>query len=305
MIIKKWSTANGGQWVEQYPKTIHTQIFSANDTGVKIFNDNGTLKNQYLPEAVFGGMTFVGSITVNSPSSPLELKALISGTMTAGYTTTNLDTFVSKVYPDGYDDIGGRYIGHYWVASTDFGIFDTNTNSEQADWSSAAFGDGIAPATAGGLFDNNVWVSAGDWVIITGWDNVNNTFIFNVVNNSYRDASTFAKGVVEFADAAEISTGTAANKVMSVASLVGKFAQLGHTHDEEDVELEVSYATLQTGIGDNLGNALSAIDSLLSSHATSITTNATDIDNLEARKEVFVSVSAPTANQANDIWFDI
>ena len=38
MIIKKWNTANGGSWEEQYPKTLETMIYDSNATTTPIFD---------------------------------------------------------------------------------------------------------------------------------------------------------------------------------------------------------------------------------------------------------------------------
>lgn len=303
MIIKKWNSTNT-TWEEQYPKTLETMIYDSSATSTPIF-DNGKLKQAYLPDSVFGGMTFVGSLSISgSPTSPLELKKLITGTVTSGFSiSSTLDGFAGKTWPNDYDDIGNRYIGHYWVVSQSLSVFDSNTSTEEADWASAAFDDGVAPATSG-VYDNTLFLEAGDWVIITGWDNVNNTFNFNVVSNAYSSATTSVKGVVELATDAEVTTGTSTNLIPSVKQIKDNYATISHTHDEGDVNVG-TYSNLGTGSGDDLSDALSSINTLFGSQASSISTNASDISTLEARKEVFVQASAPTANQANDIWFDI
>jgi len=304
MIIKKWSSA-ASQWEEQYPKTLETMIYDSNANNTPIFS-NRKLKQEYLPDSVFGGMTFVGNLSISgSPTSPLELKSLITGSVTSGFAiSSNLDTFTGKVYPNDYDDIGQRYIGHYWILSQSISIFDANLSTEQADWATAAFDDGVAPATSG-IYDNNLFLEAGDWVIITGWDNVNNTFKINVVSNTMSDATTSAKGVVELATDAEVTTGTSTNLIPSVKQLKDNYALINHIHDDGDIEATKTWTYLQNGVGDTLTQLVDLIDSDLSAKATSIGNNATAITNLQNRKEVFVQVSAPTANQANDIWFDI
>ena len=304
MIIKKWSSA-ASQWEEQYPKTLETMIYDSNANNTPIFS-NRKLKQEYLPDSVFGGMTFVGNLSISgSPTSPLELKSLITGSVTSGFAiSSNLDTFTGKVYPNDYDDIGQRYIGHYWILSQSISIFDANLSTEQADWATAAFDDGVAPATSG-IYDNNLFLEAGDWVIITGWDNVNNTFKINVVSNTMSDATTSAKGVVELATDAEVTTGTSTNLIPSVKQLKDNYALINNIHDDGDIEATKTWTYLQNGVGDTLTQLVDLIDSDLSAKATSIGNNATAITNLQNRKEVFVQVSAPTANQANDIWFDI
>ena len=62
MIIKKWSSV-ASQWEEQYPKTIHTELYDANATTTKIFNDANKIKEQYLPDSIYGGLEFGGAVS--------------------------------------------------------------------------------------------------------------------------------------------------------------------------------------------------------------------------------------------------
>jgi hypothetical protein len=304
MIIKKWNSTNS-TWEEQYPKTLETMIYDSNANNTPIFS-NRKLKQEYLPDSVFGGMTFVGNISIGgSPTSPLELRKLITGTATTGFTiSSTLDGFTGKTYPNDYDDIGQRYIGHYWIVSQNLGIFDANLSTEETDWATAAFDDGVAPTTSG-VYDNFLSLEAGDWVIITGWDNTNNTFKVNVVSNTMSDATTSTKGVVELATDAEVTTGTSTNLIPSVKQLKDNYALVNHSHTEDEIDASKTWTYLNNGVGDSLTDVFDLIDADLSAKATSISTNATDIGNLENRKELFVQTDAPTANQANDIWFDI
>jgi len=233
---------------------------------------------------------------------------LITGTITSGFSiSSNLDTFTGKTYPTDYASIGQRYIGHYWIVSQNLEISDDTTGTEAADWATATFDDGVAPANPSGLFPNALSLEAGDWVIITGWDNSTSTFKINVVSNTMSEATTTQKGVVELATDAEVTTGTSTNLIPSVKQLKDNYAVKNHIHDEDGIEVSKTWTYLNNGIGDTLGQVIDLIDADLSAKATSISTNATDIGNLEARKELFVSTSTnvPTANQANDIWFEI
>ncbi|MFZ9703659.1 MAG: hypothetical protein ACO3BB_00110 [Bacilli bacterium] len=198
MIIKKWS---GSAWVAESPKVTYTDIVAdvTAETPASIFSA-GKLKEDYLPVSVFGGMKFVGSFGISgTPTSPMELKTLISGNNTNGYAvTTNLDTFTGLTYPGGYENIGNRYVGHYWVATSNFTVFDATTSTPSTDFSSATFDDGVVPLDVPTTFiGKHVPVEAGDWLIITGWDNTNSTFIFSVINNTYTVASASAYGVVK------------------------------------------------------------------------------------------------------------
>lgn len=336
MIIKKWNTANGGSWEEQYPKTLETMIYDSNATTTPIF-DNGKLKQAYLPDSVFGGMVFVGTAAVTgTPSSPLPLDDFIDGTTAGGFTVTKLDTFTGKSYTNGdYAGIGQRYIGHYWVISTSgISVFD-NSTSDEVEWNSAVFDDGVAPATSGS-YQNLISLEPGDWLIISGWDNANSRFKLSVISNGYQSASTSNKGIVELATTSEVTTGTSTTLIASVKEIKDNYAAKVHQHDETDIDLVNAYSNIGTSVGDTLETLLLALDSdvgdiatnttnistntsniatntsnistnasNISTNTSNISTNTTDIGTLEGRKEVFVQASAPTANQANDIWFDI
>lgn len=302
MIIKRW---DGSGFVEQYPKTLETMIYdSESPTDTPIF-ESGKIKPKYLPDGVFSGMTFVGTITENNGTNPLELKEVIIGTAGADYLlSSSLGSFTTKTWPDDYDDIGQRYIGHYWIATNTCDIYDATTGTEQADWATAVFDDGVIPTDVSG-YDKSLTLEAGDWLIITGWDNTNNTFKFNVINNTYTLASTTSKGVVEFADSTEISAKTSTTRVMSVASLFSNFAEKTHTHSPGNITLTESYANITTEARDSLDLLLTDLNTIVGGQATSISTNATDIDNLEARIQVFSQTDEPSTTQEGAIWFDI
>jgi len=340
MIIKKWNTANGGSWQEQYPKTLETMIYDSNNTSTSLFL-NGKLKQAYLPDVVFGGMTVVGTIAViGSPSSPVALHNLINGSL-SGYGISTLDAFTGRNYDNNdYDDDGARYIGHYWIVSTSgISLYDNSTTDEMV-WS-VAFDDGVSPVTSGN-YQNYLALEAGDWVVITGWDNTNKRWKVSVVNNTYGNATTSSKGVVELATATEVGDGTSTTLVASVKDIKDTYSLLTHTHDDTVIDMSQAYSNIGSVSTDHLDDVLTDIDGILGTNTSNISTNATnistntsnistntsnistntsnistntsnistnasDITTLEGRKEVFVQTSAntPTANQANDLWFVI
>lgn len=308
MIIKKWNSVQS-QWDEQYPKTIHTELYDANNVTTKLFDDQNKLKKAYLPDAVFGGMALVGSIsTTSTPPAALELNTLIDGTITSGYAATQLDTYTNLTYTNGdYASIGQRYIGLYWIVASSLGsvvIADSST-SDEAEWGAAVYDDGQLPIVEQSGQTNKLNLENGDWLVITGWDNANSRFKFSVINNSYQAATTSNKGVVELATDAEVTTGTATNLIPSVKQLKDNYAPVSHQHDETNIDMANAYSNIGTGVGDTLEDVLLAVNTVLGTQASNITTNANDIASLEGRKELFVQALAPTANQANDIWFDI
>lgn len=220
MIIKKYVTGTG--WVAQSPKVSYTDVvvnFGQVGTEATAF-PNGKLRESLLPDSVFSGMTFVGTLSVSgSPSSPFELKRLITGTATSGYAvSTNLDAFTGNDYSlDEYAGIGQRYIGHYFIVTTSqVSVFDSTNNTPEASWDTAVFDEGEAPALVGGLFADSLTLEIGDWLIITGWDNSNKTFLFRTINNNLRQATDTQSGTVKLGSATVQST--APNTVTAAAS---------------------------------------------------------------------------------------
>lgn len=345
MIIKKWNSTNTS-WEEQYPKTLETMIYDSNATTTPIFL-NGKLKQAYLPDSVFGGMTLVGAIsTTSTPPAPLQLETLIDGTLTSSYSATQLDTYTGKTYTNGdYASIGQRYVGHYWVISSSLGglSIQDSTSTDEAEWGSAVYDDGQVPSTGGQSITNVLGLENGDWLVITGWDNANSRFLFSVINNSYQAATTSTKGIVELATDAEVTSGTATNLIPSVKQLKDNYAAASHEHDTDEISVANAYANIGSSANDSLTDVLADINSVvagiatnasgISTNASSISANAqgvssnatdiasnysliqanttaingndSDIATLSGRKTLFVQASSPTANNSNDIWFDI
>jgi len=206
MIIKKWS---GSTWEAQSPQVTYTDIVNSvtgvagvnNGNPLSIFN-GGKLRETYLPDSIFSGLTFVGGIS-RTTGSFLGLSTLITGSVTTGFSiTSNLDTFASKTHGDGDygDDVGSRYIGHYWVSnySGSLSVSDT-ANSGAADFDTNVYDDGIA--VSGG----NITVERGDWIVITGWDDTNERFKFSVISNTTRNATTAGHGIVMLSEADNVA----------------------------------------------------------------------------------------------------
>lgn len=211
-----------GGFEEMYPKTVANKLFNNGGTDA-LFDSNEQLKTQYLPPSVIGSMKFVGTLSnTGSASGPLNLAALITGTVTANYAvSTNLDTYTGITYgatspggykPANYPNKGADYVGHYWIVSSVFGggitltIHDPIANGT-ADWRAAIFDDGIAPANAGGGIQvNGISLELGDWVIITGYTSATDTFIFSVISNTYANATTTASGVTLLSNASNVGT---------------------------------------------------------------------------------------------------
>lgn len=294
MIIKKWNSTTT-QWDEQYPKTTLGQLYD--DDTTTTFLNAGKIRDTYLPNSIFSGMKNVGTISGNT-----YLYELISGGLNV---STALNDITGKTgAANEYDGEWEKYIGHYWIATATLTI----TSDQGGQTGLAYFDDGLEEDTN----NNTIQVEKGDWILISGYVVADDAFKFNIVNNTYANASTTQKGVVELATDAEVTTGTATNLIPSVKQLKDSYALKSHTHTDSQVTVGEAYTNIGSSALDPLTDVLNAIDGVFSTQATSIATNTTniatnasDISTLEARTTVFVDTNQPTANQNNDIWFDI
>jgi hypothetical protein len=208
MIIKKWTGLNG--WVAESPKVTFTDVVADISAAnpVSIFS-GGKLKEDYLPISVFGGMKFVGTITATGSPTPGSLAMFVAGSTSSGsggneitVSGGNID-FLSNVnygvtYANMTQDVGLRFIGHYWVVTNSLSLMDgTSSSIPEGDWGEAVFDDGVLPQFSGGQYANNIGLEAGDWLIITGYTHATKTFKFSVINNTYAVAAHNQFGVVK------------------------------------------------------------------------------------------------------------
>lgn len=284
MIIKRW---DGSAFVEQYPKTTLGNLYD-DDTTTSFLN-GGKIRDTYLPNSVFSGMKNVGTI-----SGAIYLYDLIAG---AANVSTSLDDITSlNSGSNDYDAVWDKYLGHYWIATAASTLSEGQAGQEGLGF----FDDGIEK-------DGNdyLYIEKGDWVLISGYDATNNAFKFNIVNNTYANASQTQKGVVELATDAEVDTGTSTTLVPSVKQLKDKYALKTHSHSEDEIDASKTWTYINNGVADSLTEVIDTIDASLSSFNTSIGAAETDIDNLEARIQVFSQDGTPTTTQTGAIWFDI
>jgi hypothetical protein len=284
MIIKRW---NGSAFVEQYPKTTLGSIYD-DDTTTSFLN-GGKIRDTYLPNSVFSGMKNVGTI-----SGAIYLYDLIAG---AANVSTSLDDITSlNSGQDDYDAVWDKYLGHYWIATAASTLAEGQAGQEGLGF----FDDGIEK-------DGNdyLYIEKGDWVLISGYDAANNAFKFNIINNTYANASQTQKGVVELATDAEVDTGTSTTLVPSIKQLKDKYALKSHLHTDSQVNVASALSNIGSGVDDPLSDVLGSINTILGTQATNISTNASDIDTLEGRIQVFSQDGTPTTTQTGAIWFDI
>jgi hypothetical protein len=239
-----------------------TQKGAAN--GVATLDGSSKITYAQIPDAIFGGLKFAGTITDNGDYGNLS-DVIIGSPASSTITVSNYLDSIANVGQDTYDTQTGltnyeavknKWIGYYWVvAGTATVTMEANENSDGSGYYGAsAFEDGVALTQTGGA-----QLDPGDWLVISGWDETLNTnnggFIFSVVNNTYGEATNGTKGVVQLSNAANTSE-LSGNDVVTegiLSGLIGaigdanKLAPAAHNHDTD-------YYT-ETEIGNILGGS--------------------------------------------------
>lgn len=188
MIIKKYVTGTG--WVNQAPNTTVANIFTstAYNAADAVFDGSGKIYAKYLPNSVFGGLKFQGTIANADVDTAQELVDLLGAAL------------------DGLDDTSQTSVnslkGMYWIASNT--VTDLNATGQLQDATSGTIywcvsGYNITyeeGATSFATAD----MEAGDWLVITdvsGTGAQNDGYIvrFQIVNNSYQSATSTASGI--------------------------------------------------------------------------------------------------------------
>lgn len=197
---------------ELYPKTTPAQV-----DGLLV---NGKIAQTYLPSYIFGGLKFLGTQSLATSTS---LSTIFGGIL--GFSTSA-------------DDVAQK-IGSYYVVSTGGELTSiTPTIGSSAGYqleSTGEEGDTSSPYV----------LEAGDWIVFRGEDRSGSggtlllTYRFDIINNTYADATTAVKGVVTLSNntggsATIAATGSAVVTNDVISSLGGttstKFAIGNHTH---------------------------------------------------------------------------
>jgi hypothetical protein len=161
----------------------------------EMLGDDGKLKSELLPSYILGGMRYGG--TVDLSSNP------------------NLrDVLASKIHDDNKDEAKGLY----FIVNKG-GVVVTDT------------GSGVEPITHGYMISNPgdegeyvspVTLETGDWLVYEGYELVTDNYVFkfNVVNNTYRNASTDFHGIVKLATEQDGIDGTSTTLAMTPKATV-------------------------------------------------------------------------------------
>lgn len=189
-------------------------------SGVATLDSNSKITYAQIPDAIFGGLKFAGTITDNGDYGNLSDVIIGSPAADTILVSNYLDN-IANVGQDTYDTQGGltfyesvknKWIGYYWVVA---GTAVVTMEADQVVDSSgyygaAAFEDGVAVPQNG-----TVELDPGDWLVISGWDETLNSnnggFIFSIVNNTYQNATQGTKGVVQISTSSDTSDLTNGN----------------------------------------------------------------------------------------------
>ena len=201
---------NGSAWDALYPKTTAENIISGTLSAARIPSlaaskitsgtfdaaripnldaskiTTGTISVSRLPASVIGGMKFAGSIDLNGLT---------------GKTVDDLGT------------AGLSAPGDYLIVSAD-GEFKQGSTITATVTAPGDEGDSTFPIS----------LEAGDWIVLTDSDGGNNTYDIAIINNTHKDATTTAKGIVELATNAETQAGSSSTKVVTPAGLASELA---------------------------------------------------------------------------------
>jgi len=190
MTIKRWDTSannNAGGWVEQYPKTVTTQLYDS--SGGAVFETIGSedkIKVEYLPNSVFDSLRFFGSLDVRS-SNTNRVNDMID---------------VLKGIYDNANTNDRSSIGYYIVFSHDGTLAQANSNTAGAIATSFYGQFTYKHDDSSSSSATSVTVEAGDWAVIesaSGSGTSGDPFIvtLSIISNTYelyQGATSLADG---------------------------------------------------------------------------------------------------------------
>lgn len=182
MIIKRY---DGSAFQELFPKTISQRLFANNGT-TPLFNGDGKIDVQFLPDSVFDSLYFYGTVSTNSDIRNLGIEAVD-------------DAEGNERSPKGY----------YWVATAPCTISSGTGAITVGPYTATT--SGINPSEEGVSSGISVALETGDWFIlisITGAGTSGSPFSFSfaTVNNTYETAKAAVHGIVKLASDTQQST---------------------------------------------------------------------------------------------------
>lgn len=245
-----------------YNEVIHFKTSVAMVEG--LLDENDKIKASLLPSFVFGSMRYGG--TVDLSSNP------------------NLrDVLASKIHNDNKDEAKGLY---FIVNKGGAVVTDT--------------GSGVEPITHGymisspgdeGEYVSPVTLETGDWLVYEGYELVTDNYVFkfNVVNNTYRNASTDFHGIVKLATEQDGINGTSTTLAMTPKATVAAINARAYSHPTHTAKNE-TFSAVET---------LSALSVNSLGHVTSFAKQAIRVAS-ESQTGVIQLASSSEAKAATD-----
>ena len=215
MIIRKWNGTD--TWAAQ---SVETDLRSLKTTNAKLgstveadypFDTSYKLKAAHLPDFVYGGLKFVG--TLDASSSNVNVSDLAQS---EGWNITD----------SNYE----QFLGYYFIVSG-AGTFESQADGEFND--NGGWDDGVQHN------NGEIDLEVGDWIVLTGWDSSTDTAQYSVINNTYAAATTTTAGVMSAADK---------TKLDGIASSANNYTH--PTYDGDDINLDTGALTGATVISD-------------------------------------------------------
>jgi hypothetical protein len=170
---------------------------------------NGKIKSDFIPGYVLGSMRFGG--VINSSGSLKE----------------KVEEFINAETKD-------TSLGLYFICTADITLERTNPST---DPKSHGYIINVAGLEGG---NNPASLESGDWIIYNRFDEtftvptIIYTFSFDVINNTYRDATTTTKGIVQLASDTDGETGTNTTKAMTPKATVAAINKRAYVHPTFD-----------------------------------------------------------------------
>jgi hypothetical protein len=257
--------------------------------GVASLDSGGKVPFAQLPSSVIGGMRFVASTNLSAGTT--EANAI------------GLNTIFSELTYANFTTTGVQAVGSYRIVTNPGFVKEL----QGTDGSVAYFRFGTSAETIGEEGDDTppVYLEKGDWIVL------NSTLIpaagvyiyyFSIVNNTYADATPFAKGVVTLSQSISLQDDT--NAVITESVLQGllgtgadQLAAGSHTHSTADI----SSGTLSVARG-GTGAATHTSGNVLIGAGTSAVTSLSrsGIDSRTAFPTTYANITGtvPTWNQS-------
>lgn len=160
-------------------------------SGVATLGTDSKVPVSQLPASIIGGLKFQGSVAAADVNTDDEIALLIKGVV------------------DSYGLTAA--VGSYWISNgiTNWGApggYVTPSTGGDYDY---AWSEQI-PGEEGTGGDSSFTVESGDWVVIQSitQNGTSNDYdvVFGIVNNTYRDATASAKGIVQLTAATDTSS---------------------------------------------------------------------------------------------------